>query len=132
MDGCEVILLSCLNCFPPQFSWLNILRCLRALHLVAENRDRKKARPATCPLQKEILLLILFLCQLVLLCPSPPTNVRFGVVVAKGKEIEERKDSLVVLKEACLAQGLEKRKWKNWCQITLSTWLLIHVSFPGP
>lgn len=48
------------------------------------------------------------------------------------KETEERKDSLLVLKETCLAQELEKRKWKNWCQLTLSTWLPIHVCFPGP
>lgn len=31
----------------------------------------------------------------------------------KGKEIKERKDSLAVLKEACLAQDMEKRKWKT-------------------
>lgn len=36
--------------------------------------------------------------------------MRFGVMGGKGKEIKERKDSLAVLKEACLAQESEKRK----------------------
>lgn len=82
------------------------------------------------PLQ-EVLLLIHSPRQLFLLCPSLPTSVKVGVS-GKGKEVEERKDSLLVLKEACLAQELEKRKWKDGCQLTLSTWLPIYVCFPGP
>jgi hypothetical protein len=53
-------------------------------------------------------------------------------VNGKGKEMEDRKYSSPVLKEDFLAQEFGKRKWKNWCQLALNTYLPIHVHFPGP
>ena len=95
-----------------------------------KERNRKKARPSTCPYRKQ-LCLTHSRSQLILLCPLPPTNMRIGVMGGKGTDIKERKDSLALLKEACLAQELEKRKGRNQGQLTLSTWLPVHVCFPG-